>query len=538
MLMGLRLKRESIMKKLMYGAAAFALLAACGGEEGSTEVTIAEPTLKELTVRAGDPAEAAAALAAMSLTDSGSGVLSFAGSTTDGATATFTDLTITGEEAVKVGSLVLEGLDMDGEQANFGKMSLNDITISEESEDVEVKLGSIELINPSPELAGWLAASLNGQEVPFPAADKIVFDSWSMNGMTGDFADEETEGTFGIDKIEIRDMTDLKAAKAVISGLSFVGTDESEGIDFDVKLGSLSATNVDAKFVQAIQENVDDEEAMVGALMDMAYDNPMEPGYDAFTMNDLAIDVAGASFAIPSLVSGVERNAAGQPTRFITEPYTMTLKADSEGGEVGEALLQGLSVVGYEELELKGAGVMSYDPDQDIVSFDAGSNYIELVDGAKFSLGGKIEGYSAYAQDLAGAFDIEELTAGAEPDPAAMTNALGKLTFHNFEMSIDDNSLLDRAFNAAATAQGADPAEMKSQIGMGLAMAPMMAQGSGVDMALVTEATTALSSFISEGGTLTFKLNPETPLSVASIMENPDPAAYTKDVLGFTATQN
>ena len=199
--MGKRLIGESTMKKLMFGAAATVLLAACTSEDAPAEVAITEPVLKELTVRAGDPAEAAAALAAMSLTDSGSGVLSFAGSTTDGATATFTDLTITGEDAVKVGSLVLEGLDMEGEQANFGKMSLNDITLTEEGEDVEVKLGSIELINPSPELAGWLAASLNGQEVPFPSADKIVFDSWSMNGLTGDFSDTEDTETIGIDKI-------------------------------------------------------------------------------------------------------------------------------------------------------------------------------------------------------------------------------------------------------------------------------------------------------------------------------------------------
>ncbi|MEL7540901.1 MAG: hypothetical protein AAGJ51_08355 [Pseudomonadota bacterium] len=526
------------MKKLMFGAAGFALLAACGGGGSATpEVTIAEPILKELSVRAGDPTEAANALAAMSLNDSGTGVLSFAGSTTDGATATFTDLTITGEDALKAGSLVFEGLDMDGGQANFGKMSLNDITITDDEEDVDVKLGSIELINPSPELANWLAASLNGQEVPFPAADKVVFDSWSMNGLTGDFADAEAEGTFGIDKIEIRDMTDLKAAKAVISGLSLNGSDTSDGIDFDISLGSVSATNVDAKFVQAIQENADDEEAMMSAIMDLAYDNPMEPGYDSFKLDDLAVDVAGASFAIPSIVAGVERNSAGQPVKFVTEPYSMTLKADAAGGEVGEQLLQGLSVVGYEELELKGASVATYDPDTDIVEFAAGSNYFELVDGAKFSMGGKIEGYSSYAQEVATAFDFEQLAAGAEPDPMAMTNAMGKLTFHNFELSIDDNSLLDRAFNAAATAQGADPAELKSQIGMGLAMAPMMAQGSGVDMALVTEATSALSGFINDGGTLTLKLDPDTPLSVASVMANPDPAAYTKESLGFTATQ-
>jgi len=524
------------MKKLMFGAAALALVTACGQGDSPEEVNIEEPKLKELSVRAGDPAEAAQALAAMSLSESG-GLLSFAGSTTDGASATFTDLTITGEDAVKVGSLVFEGLDMDNGQANFGKMSLNDITISEEGEDVEVKLGSIELINPSAELAAWLAAGLNGQEAPFPAAENIVFDSWSINGLTGDFADDEADGTFGIEKIEIRDMVDLKAAKTVISGLSLNGTDNSEGMNFDIKLGGMSATNVDAKFVKAIQENVGDEEALMAAVMDIAYEDPMEPGYDSFTLDDLSIDVGGASFAIPSIVSGVERNAAGQPVKFVTQPYSMTLKADAAGGEVGEALLQGLSVVGYEELELKGASVATYDPDKDIVEFDAGANYIELVDGAKFSMGGKIEGYSSYAQEAATAFNFEDLAAGAEPDPMAMTNAMGKLTIHGFEFSIADDSLLDRAFNAAATSQGADPAELKSQIGMGLAMAPMMAQGSGVDMALVSEATGALSKFISDGGTFTIKLDPETPLSVASIMENPDPSAYTKDALGFTATQ-
>ena len=69
--MGNRLIGESTMKKLMFGAAAVALVTACSGEDAPTEVKIEEPTLKELTVRTGNPAEAANALAAMSLTESG-----------------------------------------------------------------------------------------------------------------------------------------------------------------------------------------------------------------------------------------------------------------------------------------------------------------------------------------------------------------------------------------------------------------------------------------------------------------------------------
>jgi hypothetical protein len=48
--------------------------------------------------------------------------------------------------------------------------------------------------------------------------------------------------------------------------------------------------------------------------------------------------------------------------------------------------------------------------------------------------------------------------------------------------------------------------------------------------------TGALGKFLSDGGTLTLKMDPKTPLAISDIMANPDPAAYTKDSLGFTAT--
>ena len=258
---------------------------------------------------------------------------------------------------------------------------------------------------------------------------------------------------------------------------------------------------------------------------------------DAFAMNDLSFDIAGAAFAMPSLNASVERNKDGKPVKYVTAPYTMTLKADAAGGEAGAGLLQALSVIGYEELTLKGESLASYDPDKDIVSFDAKKNYLELVDGATFSFGGKIEGYSAYAKAAGDAFNFADLQAGVEPNPNAMQDAMGKMTIHNFELAIKDNSLLDRSLNAAATMNGQDPAEMKSQISMGLAMAPALVGGSGVDMALVSEATTSLSKFVTDGGTLTIKLSPKTPLSVATMMANPDPSSFTKDSLGFSMTQ-
>ena len=520
------------MKHLLMGAAALALLAGCN--KADEPKSGGEVKIEAAEARSGNAAMAAEALTAMSLNESASGILSFADKSVDGANATFTDVTITGEDALKAGSLVFEGLDMTDGKATFGKMSLNDIVVSED-DDATVNLGKIEIVNPSPELSNWLASSLNGQEAPFPSFADISFDSWSLSGLSGNFDDGGDTGTFGIDKIEISQLGADKVGAALISGIKL--DVDSGGDVVKINLGSMSMSNLNTKFLQVIEENAGlGEEALVGALMSAVYDNPMDPGYDSVNVKDFTVEAAGASFAMPSLSASVERNSAGQPVKFVTKPFTMSLNADAEGGEAGAALLQGLSLLNYEGLTLKGEGLATYDPDKDIVEFDAGKNYLELVDGARFSYGGKLEGYAAYSRAVGSSMDFGNMSLGGDPDPDAMIAAMGNLVFHNFEFSIDDDSLLNRAFNAAATAQGQDPAEMKSQIGMGLAMAPMMVQGSGIDVALVTEATTALSEFIADGGKLTFKIAPKTPLAVSSIMENPDPSLYTKEALGFSAT--
>ncbi len=523
------------MQKLLIGAAALALITGCN--QSSDSPTISDEPLKELEIRAGNPANAESALAAMSLADSGAGVLSFSGKTVDGATATFTDLSIAGAEEMTIGSLVFEGLDTTDAGADFGKMSLNDIKVDAPDGTGGANLGSLEVVNPSPALAAWIAGVLDDGEpdADFPEVGELSFGSISFNDLSGNFSDPDAEGTFGLGKIEIRDMADLKAGRATLSDLALDMVADGE-MPVNIKLDSMSMSGIDGKLLEVVQDNMDaGEEELLAAIMSKAYENPMDPGYDGFSMGGLSAAVAGATFAMPSLESFIERNDAGQPVKYVTKPYTMTLKADPEAGEVGAQLLEGLSMIGYESLELKGESVANYDPDADMVSFDAKNSYFELVDGAKFSFGGKLEGYSAFSQGIGQSMDPETMFEGAEPDLDAMMAAYGALTVHGFEFSIDDDSLVDRIINASATQAGQDPQQMKNQIAMGLGMAPMMASGSGVDMELVTEAAGALSSFISDPGKLTIKLDPSEPISFAALMENPDPSALTKEFLGFSA---
>ncbi|WP_143435277.1 hypothetical protein [Henriciella aquimarina] len=524
------------MRYLLCGVAAVAMLSACG--KSSTEP--ADQPLDEITLRDGDPAEADAVIAAMSLTNSGDGLVEYGEKSMDGAKATFSDVTIASDDggSVKAGTLVFEGLDMVEDKASFSKLSLNDISIEdEELEDGSVKVASIEVLNPTPELAAWLASSLGQADpAPFPSPEQIGFAAWSINDVTANFSDSDGDGTFSLANFEVRDLTDQKAKRAMLSGLKFDFVEAQDDIPVKVNLDSLSVSGLDLSILEAVQQNMDDEEAMGQAIINKIYDEPMDPGYDSISMDTFSVDAAGASFKMPSFDATITRNDDGQPVKYVTKPFTMTLDADPDGGEAGAGLAQALSMVNYEKVEMKGAGSAEYDPEEDIVSMDAKDNYFELVDGAKFSFGTKLKGYSAYSKQAAEAFDIEAMEAGEEPDPMAFQNALGELTLYDFELAIEDDSLMNRIFSAAAAQSGQDPEQMRNQMAQMAQMAPMMAQGSGVDMELVSELSSAVSAFITDPGTLTIKLAPEEPISVATLESMEDPSMLTKEYLGFSAS--
>ena len=526
------------MKYLLCGVAAIAVLSACD----NTSTPAGDEPMGDITLREGDPAEADAVITAMSLTNSGDGIIQYASKSVDGAKATFSDVTIAGDDtgAVKAGTLEFEGLDMIESNASFSRMTLSDITIEDPEDDTgSVSVAKVEILNPTPELSAWLAASMGqGEPAPFPSADQLGFASWTIGDVSAAFSDEDGEGTFKIANFEVRGLLDQKAKRADLSGLSFdfLADDGGDEVPVKMNLGSLSLSNLDLEFIEAIQQNMGDEEEMGAALMAKLYENPMDPGYDKVSMSDFSFEAAGASFAMPSLDSSVERNSDGQPVKFVTKPMSMTLEADPDGGEAGAGLAQALSMVGYEKVEMKAAGVADYDPENDVVDMDAKDNYFEIVDGAKFSFGAKLGGYAAYSKAAASAFDFESMAEGSEPDPAAFQDAVSELDFYDFELSIKDDSLINRAFSAYAAQSGEDPEQMRQQVAQMAMMAPMMAQGSGVDMEIVTELATAVSSFISEQGTLTLKLEPEEPLSAETLATIEDPSMLTKEYLGFSAS--
>lgn len=547
------------MKNLFFSAAAVALLTACGqaadeprdvAQAGAdAAVNSAQRALEDLgniTLRSGDASEAAEALAAMSLAQSGVGRVSFAGSDTDGDGATFSDVTVSipgenGDEGgdILIGSLVFDGLDMVDGQASFSKMAMSNIRIvpndPEDAEEGELTVANIELLNPSPALAAWVASLAgNGEPAAFPTGADLAFDSWSLSDMAFNLDDGSDTVAFTLDGIQLAGANQAGMALAKIEGINLSAEPKGEDA-FSLTLGSFAMTGMGEKIAAAFQAGF--EEGLDGAdmgsqqLMEAIYADPLEPGYDTLLVEDVAFEMGGVNFVMPSLSTVVERNREGVAIGGVTAPFSATLSADPEAGKTGAQLAGMLSMMGYEEVTLRGAGKTRIDPETDTVMYDAADNYYSIDDGFTLRFGADMSGISEYTQAL-GQMDLND----PNPDPAMLQEAARALTFRALTIELEDDSIVDRAFNLYAAQSGEDPAAVRQQAISMIQLAPMMASGAGVDMAIVTEFTTAAAAFLTEPGTLTIQLDPETPLSMATFENIEDPSAITKDMLGLSVT--
>ncbi len=530
------------MKHWMYGAvAAAALLAGCGGggedagaPEANSGARQAAAAFDDIVLRAGDPATARDALAAMALDGDGTALIQFGGRSLEGAKATFNDVVITvpgdDEPPISVASMVFEGLEMTGAGASFAQLRLSDVSVSPPDEDGALTVGDIELSNPTPALAAWVASVVNPdvEDAPFPSASELGFDGFSVTSLAFNSEELGDDGVVALGAIEVLGAGGDTVAQTRIKGLNLDFIEPDDQTPIKMQLDEFTISGVDIGFLEAIQAAGDDEDEMAQALLGAVYNDPTNPGYDAFEVSGLAFDIAGVAFALPTLNAFVDRDDQGRVIRNTTRPYTATFSADPDS-ELGAQVAEPLGLMGYEQLELKAGAVSTIDPDTDRVTFEAGSNYLSLTDGFTLRFGGDISGFSDYGQAVA------KLGANGRQDPSALMQAFSLLSFHGLELSLEDDSIVDRAFNLASAQTGQDPSALRAQAQAMLGIAPLMAGDTGLDPAIITELASAVGGFLSEPGTLSIKVQPEQALTAQSFA---DPSSLTKDTLGFSASVN
>lgn len=549
------------MKYLLTGVAAIAMLTACGQKDkpGAADapsgIVFSEGKVPAYKVQNGDAATANEALAAMALASSGSGNVSWVKKDVKGDRAVFTDVTLVsaGDDPddsdggmrldaddesldldgadLKAGKLEFEGLGMKNGQASFSRLVMTNVelvpTDPEEAEEGSGTIGSIELVNPSPETAAWVAGLFaDNQKHDLPKGAALAFDHWAMKDI--DFRIDEPEGdkgTFVVKAIEVTGLKDQKAALMKIDGMAFDMDDATEGTNMKVNLGSVEMRGADLKLLSDAGEDATDPED-VSRMMNLAQQDPANPGYDSLVINGFGMDLAGVTVDLPKLVSAVGRDKKGSIVAVKTEPFKVSLSTGE--GKYGEQLGSQLATLGYETLELTGAGYQTYEPAGDLTTYVKGKNYWELKDGFRVDFSMKFAGAKAMA--------AAEQAQTLNPDPTAVLGStIDNMILHDVEFAIDDNGFLNRALNAYAAQSGEDPQQVRNQLTGIIAMGPVFAASSGIDPELVTEISTALSSFVTAPKTLTIKMAPAEPLAMSTLANLEDPSALTKESLGFAA---
>jgi hypothetical protein len=534
------------MKHWLIGTvAAVALLSGCGKKEQAAgldstaaAVEVGDVTLPAVQLRAGNAANAEAALTALSMGQSGDGRVSFASKDLSGATATFSDVEILTGDAddedeggvLTAQTLTFSGLDMSDGAASFAQMRLDGVTLGSvgDDEEVAVQITDMQISNPSPALATWVGSLFGeGEPADFPALSELSFDAFSMNNISvAPEADDDIE-EFRIDRVDFRDMSENGLGAMIFEGLNFSAADEGNGENVSFSLGSMQVMGIGEVIAKSLATGLSDTDADPSELMSLLASNPGDPGYDSVRIEDFILDASGLEIDLPAYSGDVTRDSQGRAIRSVSNPFKATVSADPEG-ELGSQLAGQLGLLGYETLVIGGAGDTRIDHETDRVTADVASNYFELEEGFRLSMGGDFGGLGAFYGSLAES-DLNEL----ENSPLGFAAMLSELNLHGLELTFKDDSFVDRIFAAAAARDGSAPDDMKTQAKQMLGLAPLFAGEAGVDVDIVTELTGALGSFISDPGTLTLKLDPATPIS-ADMLE--DPTQLTKDALGFSAS--
>ncbi len=525
------------MKKLLMCGAAAIVLASCGQSDNSEEIN--------------------AALDSMALMQSGEGRTEFSDREISGDKVVFKNVVIRGSELAEEMEAALESefddedddleVEFDGSDimadeliftglklseagtAQFSNMLLNKLTfVDEENEESDVTAASIELDNPTPELAAYVSGLLGkAEKVEPPTPDVIGFDAFTiMNFVAKDTEDETSQISFG--KLEMTDLRDFKVGEFLIDSVNLDFIDPETGNVGKMQLGSMSVSGADVKFIQAFEE--EDEDAMAAKFTELAYANPIDPGFDKFTLDSFTMDMAGVSFDLPEMAYNISRNKDGVPVKFDVPKFSMTLGADDSAGELGMQLAPVLAAIGLDEIKMTMASKSTYDPETDIAESETG--YIQVDKAFKLTSGSKIGGLSKLGEAMQ-KLDPEAFAEGDQDPSATMMEIYSELDFYNFSLAVEDQGIVDKAFMLIAAQQGMEPAQLKNQVVGMVAGLPFFANAAGVDMEIATEFATAAQTFLQDGGTLTVSLDPEEPITVPALAA--DPSAITKEKLGFSA---
>ncbi len=385
------------------------------------------------------------------------------------------------------------------------------------------KIGAIELVNPSREVALWVAGLFGqGTPKPMPEGAAFAFDRWAVDNIRVTTAGGDEDSVFLVKRVEILDLEKERAARTYLEGLSIEteGKTPADAVSVSLKRFDLRASRT-TRF--GLGMNPEAEGAIMD-VVDLSQNDPVDPGFELMNLQGFKLKADGVKVDVDQLTSKVGRDPQGRAVKFVTEPYKIIVETGESTGESG--LANQIAPLGFDKLVISGAGDQVYDPTTDLTTVIKGRNFFEVENGFRLDFSAKYEGAKA----------AHEAGQNAAFNPTGMGAGLDTMTLHRAEISLKDHGLVDRALNYMATQEGQDPVQFRKDIKSKLNMMALGFGLTGEKSGVMGELVPAVSSFIQKPKTLTIKMEPKTPVSGAQFENFMEPETFDKKALGFSAT--
>jgi len=115
---------------------------------------------------------------------------------------------------------------------------------------------------------------------------------------------------------------------------------------------------------------------------------------------------------------------------------------------------------------------------------------------------------------------------------ADVQDAMNNMKLQGFQLRLEDKSIVERGLKLAGKLRGASPDQVKKELKVALAFAPIMAQG--LEGEMLGEVAGAFGEFVEDGGTFSIVMDPKEPISITELADYKR-SNLSKSDLGFSA---
>jgi len=419
----------------------------------------------------------------------------------EGGAYRFTGFTLTDSEGVlNAETVTFDRPRLTEEGPVFGALVMDQGLIT--YPDGEARFQQLAVREAGPGVAEAVAAFFQGREAVVDEEDRTAqrFGEISIAGLDVDGVSEADEPlTLSLEAVMASGYDGETLDRFSLLNLA-LDTRTDEGEDLSVRLERVEIDAFAAMMVDMMSERP------FGGVLNIG------EAYDQFRVAGLSINAGGIRIDMPEM-TGVTEDRRGDVVAAVVSMPRLTLSADPNGGVSGADLAGSLSRLGYDRFDLSLASTTVYDPSEDRVRTE-GENAVVLREGFTLRFEQDVSGVAAYARAYADWLATNPQEASNPPD-----EVLSTLIINRFALSIEDQSLLERAFTAMAAEQGMAPDAMRMQATALIALAGAFG-GEFADAALIRDVQTALMGFVGTGGTLVVEMDPAQPISAAELAAN------------------